>query len=481
MMQPGSRAWFAFALLSAAFFMEVLDYSIVSIALPVMQRELHVTPAVLQWVLSGYIMVFAGTLMLSGGFADALGRRRFFLAGIALFGAASLAASLAHDANVLIAMRALQGLGAAMSNPSGLAMATTLFPAGPLRNRAVGLWAAVGSGGVVAGMLLGGILVGFLGWRSVLWVNVPVCVLLLALVPFFVPRDAPRAERSRLDAGGAVLLTALLLLLTFTIVRAPEEGVLTAVTMARAAGVVAILAAFVFVERRVASPLVPARIFRYPDFSGGAILALVQASGYSSLSVYASIYWQQIAGLSPLMTGLAFLPCALVMTVVIGPTAATLAQRAGARAVSTAGSLLMIAGAILALWVTRGAPSWWPMLIVMVVACIGCMETFEMSMIAGLAHVEERDEATACGAISTMSQIGMGLGVAVAAALAMGKPAALGVHDAFWSPLIFSALTLVTSFFGIAGLAPRTNTGRKPVRLGKIAFVHSGDATSANP
>ncbi|HVA33514.1 MAG TPA: MFS transporter [Candidatus Baltobacteraceae bacterium] len=468
---PATRPWIAFGLLSAAFFMVVLDYSIVSIALPSMQAELHATPAVLQWVLSIYMLVFAGFLMLSGGFADILGRRRFFLAGIVVFGLASLAGSLAKDATMLIAMRAIQGLGAAMCNPSGLALATTLFTAGTQRNRAVGLWAAIGSAGVVAGMLLGGILVGFLGWRSVLWVNVPICAVLLFAVPLFVPRDTAPAVKPKLDIVGAALLTAMLLLLTFTIVRAPDDGLLSLLTIARAVGTVLLLLGFVIVEARVAQPLVPVRLLRYQDFNGGAAMALVQAAAYAGMSLYASIYWQQVAMLSPLLTGLAFLPCGLLMTVVVGPTSAPLSQRIGARSLSTVGSVIMIAGMGLALYVTALQPSWWLMLIVTLVAALGCMETFEMSMVAGLAHVDERDEGVACGAVSTMSQIGMGLGVAVAAALAMGKPPSLGVHDAFWSPLVFSVLTLAVSVFAIAGKAPRAAV-RRVIRAGKISFVH---------
>jgi EmrB/QacA subfamily drug resistance transporter len=467
------RPWPAFALLSVAFFMVVLDYSIVSIALPAIQRELHVSPAVLQWVLSAYIMIFAGTLMLSGSFADVLGRRRFFLAGIVVFGLASLAAGLASDATTLIVMRAVQGLGAAMCNPSGLAIATTLFPAGPQRNRAVGLWAAVGSAGVVAGMLLGGILVGLLSWRAVFWVNVPVCVLLVALVPFFVPRDAPRPAGAKLDVVGAALLTGMLLMLTFTIVRAPEDY--WVVTLARALGTIVLFAAFLSVEVRVDQPMLPQRLLTYRDFPGGAALALVQGAAYSGLSVYASMYWQQVAGLSPLLTGLAFLPCALLMAVVIGPTSAPLAQRIGARVVSTAGAAIMIVAMGMALLFTSWQPSWWLMLAVTIVGCVGCMETFEMSMVAGLAHVGERDEAIACGAISTMSQIGLGVGVAVAAALAMGKPEAVGVHDAFWAPMAFSVLTLLVSFAGIAGAPRPAGVARWTIHVGKMAFLHRGE------
>lgn len=455
----------------------MLDYSIVSIALPAMQTELHASPAVVQWVLSAYMMIFAGFLMLSGSFADRLGRRRFFLAGIVLFGLASLAGSMAKDVATLIAMRALQGLGAAMCNPSGLAIATTLFLAGPPRNRAIGLWATVGSAGVVAGMLVGGVLVDFLGWRSVLWVNVPVCAMLIVLVPIFVPVDVPLAEKPKLDVGGAALLTATLLMMTYAIARAPQDGVTSVPTIARAVATLLLFAGFIVVERRVAQPLVPPRLFAYQDFTGGALMALVQAAGYSGVSLYASIYWQQVARLSPLATGLAFLPCGLLMMLVIGPTAAPLAQRVGARVLSTTGSAVMIAGMGLALWFTALAPAWWLMLIVTLVATAGCMETFEMSMVAGLAHVDERDEGAACGANSTMSQIGMGLGVAVAAALAMGKPVAAGVHDAFWSPMFFSVLTFIVSLTLIQGMRSQ-RPAKLVVRAGKIALVHREPAAT---
>jgi MFS family permease len=217
-----------------------------------------------------------------------------------------------------------------------------------------------------------------------------------------------------------------------------------------------LLFAFVVVERRVAHPLVPRELFGYQDFTGGALMAMVQAAGYAGFSLYASIYWQQVAGLSPLWTGLAFLPCGLLMMLVIGPTAAPLAQRLGPRLLGTAGSIVMVAGMGLALYVTTLSPSWWPMLLVSLVAAAGCMETFEMSMVAGLAHVDERDEGAACGAISTMSQIGMGLGVAVGSAFAIGKPPAIGTHDAFWGAAIFAVLTLLVSVTAIAGRTPRS-------------------------
>jgi MFS family permease len=474
-----SRPWIAFSLLTAAFFMVNLDFSIVSIALPAMQSGLHISPEISQWILSVYAMVFAGFLMLSGSFADVLGRRRFFVIGVALFGAASLAGGFANDATTLIAMRALQGLGAAMCNPAGLAIATTLFSPGPARNKAVGFWAASGAAGVVFGMLLGGVLVGFFSWRAVLWVNVPVCALLLVLVPFFVPREASLPAKPKLDVGGAAALTATLLLLTFTIVRIPEDGVLSNVTALRAIGTFALFLFFVAIEARVASPLVPRRVFGYRDFSAGGLLALVQAAGYSGMAVYASIYWQQVAHLPPLLTGFAFLPCAVIMAAIVAPASAPLSQRFGPRAVATAGSLVTIAGMAIGIYVTGLTPAWWLMLIVTVVAAVGCMETFELSMIAGLAHVDAKDEGAAAGGISTMGQIGMGLGVAVAAALAMGKPADAGVHDAFWSPFAFSLLTLLVSVFGIGALDGRRGTTHV-LRVGKLAFVRRSAAGRPN-
>jgi MFS family permease len=469
MAQPTVRPWLAFALLSLAFFMVVLDFSIVSIAIPAMESGLHMSPAESQWILSMYMLIFGGFLMLSGRLADLFGRRRFFLAGVAVFGLASLAAGFSNDGTTLILLRAVQGLGAAMCNPAGLAIATSLFAAGAERNRAVGLWAAVGSGGVLFGMILGGILVAAFSWRAVLWVNVPVCALLLALVPVCVPRDAARTDKPKLDVGGALLLTAALLLITYTVVRIPEEG-FGAPTFMCAVGAIVLFLGFLAVESRISEPLVPARLFRYQDFGGGIVLALVQAAAYAGMTVYASVYWQSVAQLPPLLTGLAFLPSALLMTLAIGPTASALAQRIGARALSTGGSIVMIAGMGLGLYVTRLEPQWWLMLIVTLVGSIGCMETFEMSMIAGLAHVAEADEACAAGAISTGSQIGMGFGVAVAAAFAVGRPPDEGVHLAFWSPLGFSVATLLVSFFLIAGKRP-LRAVLQVVRAGKMTIV----------
>jgi MFS family permease len=456
-------------LLSLAFFMVVLDFSIVSIAIPEIQSGLHMTPASAQWILSMYMLVFAGFLMLSGCLADLFGRRRFFIAGVALFGAASLAAGFSNDGTTLILLRAAQGLGAAMANPSGLAIATTLFAAGPERNRAVGLWAAVGSGGVLFGMILGGILVAAFDWRAVLWVNVPVSLVILILTPIFVPRDLPRTTKPRIDFAGAFFLTAALLLITYTIVRIPEDGFNVTTFLCIIVSLVLFIG-FVAVESRDVQPLVPGRLFKYRDFGGGMVLALVQAAAYAGMTVYASIYWQSVSGLPPLLTGLAFLPSALLMTLAVGPTASGLAQRFGARAMSTAGSIVMIVGMGFALYATTLDPQWWLMLIVTLVGSVGCMETFELSMIAGLAHVNESDEGVAAGAISTGSQIGMGLGVAVAAAFAIGRPVAEGAHLAWWSPLGFSVATLLVSFFLIAGKKPRVAV-LQVIRAGKVAFV----------
>jgi MFS family permease len=454
-----ARRWFAFSLLSVAFFMVNLDFSIVSIALPSIESELHVTAETAQWVLSGYALVFAGFLMLSGAFADRLGRRRFFLAGIALFGTASLIGGFANDGTTLIAMRALQGLGAAMCNPAGLAIAATLFSAGVERNRAVGYWANAGAIGVVFGMLLGGVLVAFFGWRSVLWVNVPLCAALLVFVPIFVPRDLPSAVRQKLDVAGAVTLTATLVLLTYTIVRTPQDGLAALVTLERIAGVIVLAALFFFVERRAVAPLVPRRVFAYQDFMPAIVFGMMQAAGYAGVALYASIYWQQVAALPALLTGFAFLPASILMAAVVGPTSAPLVQRFGARAVGSVGGLVMIAGMALALYVSSIPPAWWAMLLVTLVAFAGCMSTFEIGMIAALAHVDESDEGTASAAVSTMGQIGMGLGVAVAAALSLGRPVAQGVHIAFWSPFGFAVLTFLIVLLFIAGKRPVQHRG----------------------
>jgi EmrB/QacA subfamily drug resistance transporter len=419
---------------------------------------LHASAEQAQWLISAYAIVFAGFLLFAGRCADVYGRRRAFFVGLAIFTIASFIAGIAQNSALLIFMRAVQGLGAAIVNPAALAIAMSLFPDAAQRSRAIGTWGIVGSAGIVVGMFLGGVLVAFLGWRSVFFVNVPVGVLIFALGVALVPRDAAQEQPRDLDIRGAVLLTAALLLLTYTIVRAPVDGFISNDTLMRAALVIVLFAGYAVAERRSDDPLVPVRIFKIEDFTPSIALSLVQAAAYGSVYVYSSAFWQDVAHLTPLQTGLAFVPSTLVMAGISGPLSAPLAKRFGSRAVAIFGAIFMIGGSYLLLMKGASIPA-------TILAGFGCMFTYEISMMAGLANVPEQDDALASAAISTSAQIGLSLGVAVAAAFAIAFGA---VQYAFWSSLIFSMLSL----FSAVAIRGRTPVAHRHFHFGKLIFAH---------
>jgi EmrB/QacA subfamily drug resistance transporter len=458
------RPWIVFAILCTTFFMLLLDFSIVSVALPAIGKGLAAGPERTQWLISAYSIVFAGFLLFAGRCADVYGRRAAFFAGLAIFTIASLVAGLAQNAELLVVMRAVQGLGAAIVNPAALAIAMGSFADRAERSRAIGLWGIAGSAGIVVGMFLGGALVALFGWRSVFFVNVPVGVLIFLLAAALLPREARAPGTRGLDARGALLLTAALLLLTYAIVQAPSDGFLSRDSIVRFVLAAVLFAGYIMSERRSDDPLIPAHILRIEDFTPSAVLSLVQAAAYGSVYVYASAYFQDVAHLSPLATGIAFIPATLVMACVSGPLSAPLARRFGARAISVFGAIFMIGGSYLLLALSRpGIPPLSGVLPATILAGFGCMFTYEISMIAGLASVEDEDEALASAAISTASQIGLSLGVAAAAAFAIAFGA---VHFAFWSSIIFSVLSLGASLAIRGG----SRTSVRHFHFGKLVF-----------
>jgi EmrB/QacA subfamily drug resistance transporter len=451
--------------------MLLLDFSIVSVALPEIARGLHASAEEAQWLISAYAIVFAGFLLFAGRCADVYGRRRAFFVGLGIFTAASFVAGIAQNTALLVVMRAIQGLGAAVVNPAALAIAMSLFAQPSQRTRAIGLWGIVGSIGIVVGMFLGGVLVAFLGWRSVFFVNVPVGLIILGLGIVLVPRDTPQQTRS-LDARGAVLLTAALLLLTYTIVRAPIDGFRSQETAIRAVLVAVLFIGYILAERRSTDPLVPVRIFSVANFTPAIVLSVVQAGAYGSIYVYSSAYFQNVAHLSALNTGLAFIPSTLVMSAVSGPLSAPLARRFGPGPVAVFGAIFMIGGSYLLLaFSAPSVPAVYGVLAATIVGGFGCMFTYEISMIAGLANVAEADDALASAAISTSAQIGLSLGVALAAAFAIAFGS---VHFAFWSSLIFSVLSLLSAA-AIRGRAPEA---KRHFHFGKLMLAHRASKAS---
>ncbi|MBV8489245.1 MAG: MFS transporter [Candidatus Eremiobacteraeota bacterium] len=483
------NVWVAFGLLSATFFMLLVDFSVVTIALPTMESELHMDATQGQWIVSTYAIFLAGFLMLTGRCADIFGRRRFFVVGLALFTVASLLGGLAQNGTELIAMRALQGLGAALVNPAALAIVLSMFAPGPARSRAIALWGTIGSSGVAAGIILGGILVQYLGWRSVLFVNVPFALIVFAGLFRFVPRDVGCEVRQKLDVAGAILLTATLVTFVYTIEEMPVDGFASPSTLLRAVVTLVLFGAFLLVERRASEPILPPRLFRYPDLLSGALVVALQPMSYAGVMVFVSIYAQRVSGYDALMTGFAFMPSNIVTSFVAAPLTMPLARLMGIRSLGIAAAVVQIAGESILLFMTPHSSYWLSILPATCIGVFGGMLVYQTGMIAGLAHVDDADEGTASAAMSFALQLGIGFGVALCAVAqntVTGKLAQAGVdpttalagglHAAFWTCIAIGVLCLLAVFIGIRHAAKAEVPLRHYLAFGRIhhkAFVKS--------
>jgi EmrB/QacA subfamily drug resistance transporter len=478
---PPRRVWVAFTLLSATFFMLLVDFSIVSIALPSMERDLHMTASSGQWIVSTYAIFLAGFLMLTGRCADIYGRYRFFVTGLVIFTTASFLGGLAPNGVFLIAMRGLQGLGAALVNPAALAIVLSMFPPGAARSRAVALWGTIGSTGIAAGMLFGGLLVQYLGWRSVLYVNVPFAVVVLALASSHLPRDSGVAGRTKLDVPGAVLLTAMLVTFVFTIESIPVSGIGSLRTIAGIAITLTLLLLFVLVQRRAEEPILPPRLFRYPDLLSGASIVLLQPMSYAGIMVFASVYVQQVSNYSPLEAGLAFLPSALMISFVAAPLTMPIARAIGVRTMCILTGLVMIAGETILLFMEPHSSYWAAVFPATCIGGFGGMLAYQSGMIAGLAHVDDADEGSASAALSFALQLGIGFGVALGAAAQELQTHALaragassqsalagGLHAAFWVSIAIGILMVGAALAGLRHAAVAEIPLRHYVAFGKL-------------
>src|SRR3954462_14052950 len=275
MKSAADRRWLILAIVGAAFFMTILDVAIVNVALPSIERDLKVDETTVQWVLIAYAITFGGFLLLGGRMADLLGRKRVFLGGLVLFTAASLVCGLANEIGVLIGARAVQGIGAAIISPAALSIVTTTFEEGAERNKALGIWGALGGSGAAAGVLFGGIIVKYLGWEWIFFVNIPVGALVLAATPRIIPESRLEVTQRRFDIPGALTVTGGLALLVYAISKAPDVGWGSARTILLLIGSVIVLAVFVVTELRSRAPLMPFGIFRIRSLLGANVVGFL--------------------------------------------------------------------------------------------------------------------------------------------------------------------------------------------------------------
>ncbi len=472
------KRWIGLALLCVAQFVVVLDASIVNVALPTIGHALDFSQDDLSWVVNAYVLTFGGFLLLGGRMADLLGRRRVFIGGLILFAIASFAGGLADSPGALIAARAVQGLGAAILSPAALSIVTTTFKDGAERNKALGAWGAVAGSGGAAGVLLGGVLTEYAGWEWVLWVNVPIGLGAAWLAPRLLAESRSETEHRAFDFAGAVSVTAGLALLVYALVEAPNAGWGSGQTIGLLAGAIALLGAFVAIERRAAAPLVPFSIFRMRTLTGANVVGLLTGASLFSMFFFISLYMQNVLGYSAIKAGLSYLPLAVTIILAAG-VASQLVTRVGFKPVLATGMLLIAAGLAWFGQISTDGGFLGDVLGPSLLAAAGLGLAFVPQTIAAVSGVEERQAGLASGLINTSQQVGGALGLAVlstvaftqiddAAATAGGAPSLAtltdGYADAFMVGAGIALLGVLATLLLIRG-----SDSRAHVALGSAA------------
>src|SRR2546429_1360562 len=411
------RRWSALALIVTAQFMVILDVAIVNVALPSIKSDLGFSQANLQWVISAYAILFGGALLLGGRLADLPGRRRLFVTGLALFSVGSLLCGLAWSETSLIASRAVQGLGGALLAPAALSLLMTTFAEGRERNLALGIYGAASGSGAAVGVLLGGVLTSYLNWSWIFFINVPVGVAAIALAPVLLQEGRAGLAHRHFDFPGAASITAGLMLLVYAATRATTDGWGAPATLGLFAGAIALVLAFVAIELRSPSPLLPLRIFRSRTLTGAnTAMAIVGAVAFSEFFLL-TLYLQNVLHYSAMESGAAFVGFAGAV-VVVSNIAQVVVGRIGVRPTLTAGLLASAVSVALLTRLPVHGHYFWDLFPWFVLGGAGMGLSFVPVTIASLTGVERSDAGVASGLINTSRQIGGAIGLAAVSAIA---------------------------------------------------------------
>jgi EmrB/QacA subfamily drug resistance transporter len=410
--------WLVLVLVCMAQFMVILDATIVNVALPSIQRDLEMSDSDLQWIVNAYALVFGGFLLLGGRAGDLVGRKRVFLVGVVVFSVASLLNGLAPSSEFLIVFRGLQGLGAALIAPAALSIITTTFAEGAERAKAMAVWAAIAVGGGAVGLVLGGILVDYVSWPWIFYVNVPVGIAVFAASVRFVPESKDERRHKSFDLAGAVTVTAGLLILVYAIVKAQEKGWGSLHTLGIGGLSLALLAAFLVIERRSIEPLVRLSIFRVRTVRAANVSMFVVAAGLFAMFYFTTLYMQRVLGYSPLEAGLAFLPFTGGIIIAAG-LSNVLVPKLGAREVPIAGIALAFVGLLLFVRLQPDGTYLPDILPGILLMSIGMGLTFVPITLIATSGVPNEDAGLASGLYNTSQQIGGALGLAVLSTLSV--------------------------------------------------------------
>jgi EmrB/QacA subfamily drug resistance transporter len=468
------RGKLTLALLAAVAFLDFVDASIVNVALPSIRSDLHFSEQSLQWVPSGYLLTYGGFMLLGGRAADLLGRRRVLVAGTVLIGLSSLAGGFAQSSGVLVGARLAQGLGAAMMLPAALSILTTTYREGSERNKALGVWGAVGGLASAAGVLLGGLLTDGPGWRWVMFVNPVAAVLVLGGIFWLIADDGPRRRLQSFDARGALLATAGMLLLVYTLVEAPDAGWDAARTVGGLAGALVLLAAFVLNEQRVRNPLAPLSIFRINGLAYADVTQLIAFAGFLAMFFFLTLYMQNVLGYSPIETGLAYLPVTVGAGAAAGITS-QLVGRTGTRPVIVAGALIAAGGVYYLSRVPVDGSYLSDLLPGLLVMSLGLGAVFVAVTTAANAGVPADKAGLAAALLNASQQLGGALGLAIFSAIATSRtadllashaPAAEALTEGFQRALLASSVFLVAA--AVVGLRATNTRGEQQLGLAEL-------------
>jgi EmrB/QacA subfamily drug resistance transporter len=444
--------WLALLLLCLGDLMIVLDVTIVGVALPSIKEDLGFSDSSLAWVVNAYLLTFGGFLLLGGRLGDLFGHRRLFLIGIALFTAASLACGLAASQAMLVGARAVQGIGGAVVSAVALSLIVTLFTEPRERAKAMGVFGFVASGGGSIGVLLGGVLTDALDWHWIFLVNIPIGIAVFALCLVLLPGGGGQRTGARLDVAGAVTVTGALMVAVYAIVNGNEVGWATAQTLGLLALAAAIMAVFVVLESRIASPLVPLGLFRLRNLTISNVVGILWAAAMFASFFLSALYLQLVLGYSPLEVGLAFLPGNLIMGAFSLGLSARIVLRFGIRLPLAAGLSLAALGLLLFARAPVDGSFVADVLPAMILISIGAGMAFNPVLLAAMGDVEPSDAGLASGVVNTAFMMGGALGLAVLASLAAARTDTLlasgesdlaaltgGYHAAFVVGAIFAA------------------------------------------
>ncbi|TWG83347.1 EmrB/QacA subfamily drug resistance transporter [Cupriavidus gilardii J11] len=424
------KRWLALMVLCLGVLMIVLDTTIVNVALPSIRSDLGFTEASLVWVVNAYMLTFGGCLLLGGRLGDLFGHRRLFLLGITVFTLASLACGLAHSQAMLVTARAVQGFGGAVVSAVSLSLIMDLFSTPGDRAKAMGVYGFVCAGGGSIGVLLGGLLTGALSWHWIFLVNLPIGAAVYGLCLALIPDMRGSADGQRLDVGGALTITASLMLAVYAVVNGNEIGWLATQTVAMLSVAVILLALFLWIEARVAHPLMPLALFRLRNVAVSNIVGVLWAAAMFAWFFISALYLQLVLGYDPMQVGLAFLPANLIMAAFSLGLSARLVMRFGIRGPLCVGLLIAALGLLLfarapveGRFVTDVLPG-------MLLLGLGAGVAFNPVLLAAMSDVSPRDSGLASGVVNTSFMMGGALGLAVLASLAAGRSATVAATGA---------------------------------------------------